>query len=175
MKAITILLLFCGVVLFIACNDDDTEPTPMPMPSPIDFNGISPTDANGQAIGNEDPTDWTVNDVWDDRTVALFEDSNRSLCTNSSAYEVYPAYANPAQSQVFLNYQFPDSVDVALRMVDRDYNLLQSTDINDVFMPGNNLSVIRLDDLTIKDTVRLYYKIINDDCELRGHGDIVIE
>jgi hypothetical protein len=29
--------------------------------------------------------------------------------------------------------------------------------------------------LKIKDTERLYYKFIEDSCEFRGHGDILIE
>jgi hypothetical protein len=58
-----------------------------------------------------------------------------------------------------------------LRIVDRDYNIITSTDS---ILPYRN-HFFDLKDLNIiNDTVRVYYKIINDNCELKGHGDLVI-
>lgn len=58
---------------------------------------------------------------------------------------------------------------VELRLVNKYYIMLISVDA----MVGN----IKFDFayLKIKDTERLYYKFIEDSCEFRGHGDILIE
>lgn len=62
----------------------------------------------------------------------------------------------------------PNDARLDLRMVDRSYNLLFSKDSIEV-----NLISFNLENLVLKDTVRMYYKFVNAGCEYRGHGDIV--
>lgn len=167
------LIFLIGIIsLFLSCDDDDT-PGPV-LPPTIQFGGIHLVDVNGNSLGGGDPTDWNLEDSWEDQVLALF-DEERSLCADASAYNAVSAFPNPAQQEVIVPYILKDSADLQLRIVDRDYQLLRSIEVIDVFGPGFNQVSIRLDDLGVTDTVRFYYKLIGTNCELRGHGDVIIE
>ena len=162
--------LFILPLLLLACEDDDM-PEP---PATINFDGIHLTDENGQAIGGGDATDWKLEDTWDERILTFFNQEERNLCGDASEYQAFSAYPNPATTQIALAYVLKDSADLEVRIVDRNYRLLREVDAKNVFAPGFNTSFVRLDDLNITDTVRFYYKIIGKNCELRGHGDVII-
>lgn len=167
------LFLCCLCLLFtFSCDDDDNME---PQMSVIQFGGVQLTDVNGNRIGGGDPTDWNLEDDWEDQIYALFNDERNDLCLDASEYMAFDAYPNPAQQQIIVSYTLKDSLDLELRIVDRDYQLLREINVNGVFGPGFNNAAIRLDDLNLTDTVRFYYKLTGEDCELRGHGDVIIE
>ena len=168
------LLLLLSVV---ACDDDEMM-SPI-QPDQIQFGGITPTDVNGFPLGNEDPTDWQEQDQWEDRINDLFEffvGGQGDLCSDVAEYEVFAAYPNPAIRSTILGYMLKDSADLELRILNRDYEVLKGITVSGVFGEDFNELNLNLDELNISnDTVRVYYKIIRPDCELRGHGDIAIQ
>ena len=169
------LFFSLSLIFIFSCDDDNMEPTPPPPPSVIQFGGVHLTDVNGNPIGGGDPTDWNLEDNWEDQVYTLFNDERNDLCPGATDYKAFSAYPNPAQREIFVLYNLKDSADLQLRVVDRDYQLLREININRVFGPGFNNAAIRLDDLNLTDTVRFYYKLVGKNCELRGHGDVIIE
>ena len=81
------------------------------------------------------------------------------------------AYPNPCKSIIRLDIAKPDSSRFAFRIVDKDFNVLVS---HDSITAG--AIAITLQEFNISnEIVRIYYKILKENCELRGHGDIKIE
>ena len=157
-------------VFFISCKKENTE-----TPSTIQFNGITPTDVDGNFIGQKDTTDWGFQMNWEERAFAFFNDERRPGCDNSEAYEAYAATPNPTPDEINLGFWLLDSSDLEIRIVDKNFNLLKSIDFTNALGINYNSVTIDLSDIELKDTVRLYYKIIDEDCELRGSGVVVIQ
>jgi hypothetical protein len=132
------------------------------------FTGITQTDNFGNILGNPDTTDWRTDDHWTAREMALFRDSVDNDCPSKKFRIIF--FPNPCRKKSTL-YAFKDSnVRLAIRLVDKDMNVIMSND--SIYKSGMefNLSSFKTDD-----TIRLYYKfIVGDSCEYRGHGDIFV-
>ena len=70
----------------------------------------------------------------------------------------------------------PNSSMAEFRLVDEKFNKIISLDsivTSDTFNFKDILFDVR--SFNKKGMLRLYYKIIEDNCEFRGHGDILVE
>ena len=171
------LRYLCSLLLLlsvIACDDDEMM-TPM-QADQIRFGGIYATDVNGLLLGNGDPTEWQLLDEWEDQIADFFADGQTNLCSDTTNNQTFPAFPNPGVDEISLQFNLKDSADLELRIVNRDYQVLKEIAVTGVFSSGFNQLRLNLDELNVSnDTVRVYYKIIRPDCELRGHGDIAIQ
>lgn len=172
MKCLLIAIsLFC--LLFAACDDDnDNSPGDK---KEIVFNGITETDPNGNTL-SEDSTDWQLGDQWDASEKALFPGSNDAICDlDSFDYDVI-AYPNPTFDSIStfrISVSKPEESLFSARIVDDANNTLSSLD--SLLSQRNTLSFDASGLGVSGDTVRMYYKVIGQNCELKGHGDIYVK
>jgi hypothetical protein len=155
----TYLLTVLSLILFSSCEKEDLV---------IHFTGISKTDAIGSPL-SIDSTDWNVDDIWSFREADLFNSQYESSCTPSHNYFAI-AYPNPNNGVFALHFNKIFSTRVELRLVDENFTTLilnDSVTQDDIHLNAGTFG--------IHDTVRLYYKFIENNCEFRGHGDIIIE
>lgn len=171
----SLIFSFLVCLIFTSCGDDDESIMTKPPEDPIiSFGSISPTDANGSPLGNEDPSDWNLEDIWETVEERLFT-RTADLCPSSSENRIFPAFPNPASDVTGLSFNLSDSSDLEVKIVDRNYMVLQELEVSNVFGPGGNVVYLNLENINITDTVRVYYKLTRDNCELRGHGDLVMQ
>lgn len=132
------------------------------------FSGVTKTDNFGTIDGMPDTTDWRCDDVWTSRERALFKDSIDNECSPKQYRIMF--YPNPCRKKSTL-FAFKDpKVRLAIRLVDKDMNVIMSNDNVSQSGLGFNLSSFKTDD-----TIRVYYKfVLGDSCEYRGHGDIFV-
>lgn len=175
-------LILYGILVWSGCNNDDdgevVEPMSMNNDTIVDdtipedtvrytFEGITLTDLMGVIISN-DPTDWRLDDQWEEWEEALFPEGSAILCDSSASYR-FSVFPNPAQGQFMLSMDEVPGKRVSLRLVDEFLTPLISIDSSDMMIMG------LMAPPGIKDTVRLYYKVFEDGCEVRGHGDILLQ
>jgi hypothetical protein len=161
-KFLSFILL---AILVSNCKEDTANP---PAESKIYFKGLTQTDVNGWPI-TIDTTDWMTNDTWVKQESDLFAAFYNSGCLQNYKNEI-AAYPNPAVGIFNLHINKLESTRLELRLVDKNFNPLFSNDS----VLGN---AVQFDARVygIKDTLRLYYKFIENNCEFRGHGDILIK
>ena len=162
MRRALLFLSTLYITLIISCEENNN-----PIPE-ITFNGITKTNGVGQVL-TQDASDWQFSDDWDDKEISLFAEHNNHLC-NTHNYSI-TAFPNPCihRFQVYLSKQANQRF--AYCLVDRYYNVLLYSDST-----YSSSFYINVDEFNIlNDTIRLYYKLIESDCELRGHGDILLE
>ncbi len=165
LSAISVLIV---IILASSCERNNTV-TKIKDPDVIIFKGITQTDNNGWVMTN-DATDWVISELWNEKENSLFPESNVSSCdTSNDSFTVY-SYPNPCYGVFSLIITKPAESRFAFRIVDRNYNVLLSLD--SVYSNGLSIDVRGFN--IVNDTVRMYYKFFNPDCELKGHGDIKI-
>lgn len=135
-------------------------------PESMKFSGVTLMDKFGTFDGKPDTTDWRCDDVWTAREAALFKDSIDNECAPKHYKVLF--YPNPCRQKSTL-FAFKDpKVRMAIRLVDKDMNVILSND--DVNPRGLEFD---LSSFKTDDTIRVYYKFFaGDSCEYRGHGDI---
>lgn len=156
-KLLYIIILLCCAA--ISCN---------PPVQPMKFTGITHTNDFGRVIGTADTTDWGCTDNWTDKEKKLFKHSFARDCKPVNYKAMF--YPNPCRKKSILYLVKDKDVRVALRLVDKEMNVILS--IDSVYQSTRvfNLSSIKNDD-----TLRLYYMFITPQkCEYRGHGDIFV-
>ena len=153
-----------SIVILVGCETIDHSPAE----NNIYFNGITNTDING-AIISSDTTDWRIDDTWSMKESDLYSSVNRPMCSSQDSNKII-AYPNPCNGIFALHIEKELTSRIELRLVDQDYNILIS---NDSILQHN--SQLNAGTFGIKDTVRLYYKFVSGNCELKGHGDIIIQ
>ena len=161
-KLFSILLL---ALLLSNCKDDDHTQPPV---AEIYFTGLSETDYNGFPI-TIDTTDWTATDTWTRQEMNLFTSSYQTGCTPSSANRVL-VYPNPNNGLFRFIIEKDLDARTECRIVDENFKVL--------FAHASIIPKSFSFDATkfgVKDTIRVYYKIIENNCEFRGHGDILIK
>jgi hypothetical protein len=160
-----IILSFILLAILVSnCKEDTDNP---PAVNKIYFKGLTQTDFNGWTI-SIDTTDWKMNDTWVKQESDLFTAIHQSNCVQAYANQIIQ-YPNPCNGIFTLSFLKLESTRLELRLVDKNFNPLFSNDS----VWGNT---VRFDASVfgIKDTLRLYYKFIENNCEFRGHGDILI-
>jgi hypothetical protein len=163
------LLAIGLLLLFFACNKNTEDDTPPESPGIIQFKGITSTDENGQIIGNPDTTDWRIDDVWSEEEASLFSSSFDTNCTPSYDYQI-GVFPNPCNNVFSVFSDQSENTVLEVRLVtDQLQTLLSDNDLQE------GVVQLILFDYDIQDTARLYYRFIEDNCEFRGHGDIVFE
>jgi hypothetical protein len=162
MKKFAAILILCVLVSY--CKDDNSDTA---VESKIYFTGLEQTDYNGYLI-TIDSTDWGFKDIWLEQESALFNTHYGSNCVQSLNDQVI-AYPNPCNGVFYLSFQKSDATAINLRLVDQDFKVLLSMDTL------NNSNIAVATSSFVKDTVRLYYRFIENNCEFRGHGDILIK
>jgi hypothetical protein len=154
--ALTILIIISG------CKKDEDIET-------INFGGITETDYAGNII-SEDPTDWQFNDTWSNKEKSLFDAPFLTSCETLDPSFYFYAYPNPCNDVVTLSSFGSVEYNISYRIVDKNYNIIFSSD------EFNSFVHIDLNSYGVSnETVRVYYRLQFDECELQGHGDIRIE
>jgi len=132
------------------------------------FSGITETDSYGNTISS-DNDDWDFNDSWSKKELALFSEGLDEGCIiegNLSA----AAYPNPCNSIFNLAFVLPEGKWLDIRIVNSDYDILYEKD---------SLTLSRTMQIEVtgysNEIIRVYYRIQDSSCELKGHGDILIE
>jgi len=159
-----------GAMSFTSCKDDPDPVPPDNMNNAplIDISGFTFTDDQGQITTSEDPTDWQLDDVWQDIENELFE-SIPDLCAPNSDYSI-TVFPNPAPDGFSLVVTMPTGATYSLRLVDEDLTPIFTWD--DV----EDLGISFSDASSEVDTLRLYYQFIDpSNCAFRGHGDIIVQ
>jgi hypothetical protein len=153
------------ILLISSCKEKADNP---PAGSKIYFSGLTQTDYNGWPI-TVDSTDWKTGDTWVKQETDLFTTIYQTDCTQGFDY-IIRQYPNPCDGIFTLSFGKPVSTRLELRLVDKNFHLLFSNDS----ILGN---AVQLDSKSfgIKDTLRLYYKFIENNCEFKGHGDILVK
>lgn len=163
------ILALSVIVSFLSVGCKDNEPeNPVKETEKITFKGIVERDARGIPY-TEDPDDWKFTDKWVEQELSLFGNSLGTNCLLPESYGII-AYPNPCIDKVSIHVNKPDSVRLALRIVDRNFKVLMSKD-----SLYSKITMFDVGSLGVQDTVRVYYKFMNGSCEFRGHGDVVIK
>lgn len=167
-KTILQTLLFSLLIFALSCSSCDEDDEIIAFPT---FTGFSLTDDNGQALSNPDTTDWRVDDSWEQVEKGLFDLPELPLCSGDGA--VSPAFPNPCGS--VLSFRFISTANTTgyFRVVDKDFNVLIESD-SVPFEAGPKIISLNFSTV-VADTVRLYYRIVNGNCEYRGHGDVLVQ
>ena len=134
----------------------------------IIFEGITWTSYIGETI-IRDTTDWRFTDDWNDKENSLFGESTLLCNSNGYDYSIF-SYPNPCSHSTSIDLRKPDEMRFIYCFVDRYYNVLFS-DTTYSSRLNFNMDIFNISN----DTIRMYYKLLGDNCELRGHGDIKIE
>lgn len=163
-----IILLLVAFSMLIACNNNkEDNNTPQTPNTTIVFSGLTKTDENG-AIYALDSTDWTITDKWQQKEIDLFPNTLSTGCTTSELMTV-ATYPNPCNGVFAMTLQKPQAARFSLRVVDEKFRVLLAKDT----LSGDSYNFNT--PTTLKDTVRVYYKFILNNCEYRGHGDILFQ
>lgn len=151
----SILFLVAFIALFSSCKKEQTT-----------FSGVTYRDENGNQIGGTpDSEDWHLNDNWNSQEQSLFSGSSNSLCSSSSSIQVM-AYPNPNNGIFSVNANIDSTQTISFRIVNQNYEILNSRNVSSSNVMFNvNAS---------NQIVRVYYKIIGNGCEYRGHGEVQI-
>ncbi|SDY52726.1 hypothetical protein [Hymenobacter psychrophilus] len=179
---------FLASLIIIAClstcQKQDATPTPVPAPAPvIDFGpngGITQRDAIGYPQGDPDPTDWTLDDSWNQQEQDLFKELGFNLNTMAisgvKASRVF-AWPNPVGvGQVRVNFESNNPVALSFVVVDAKYRAVLP------LQTSPNLSPYRQYLLDVSGSTfqqgklyRLYYVLYDGKVlHYKGHGDIKI-
>ncbi len=153
------------VFVMINCSPDSSQETS------ITFKGVIHFDENGSPIGGDfdDDGDWQIGDIWIDEEEELFDSELQMInCDVNETYFCSP-FPNPCTDVLNLFIGQPDGSTIDLRFVDEDLNIV--IEFDDLI--SNTLSIQTAN--LAKDTFRIYYRFQHDDCEFRGHGDILVE
>jgi len=136
----------------------------------IDFKGITERNENA-TLQSRDTTDWRLDDEWNETEHTLFEETAEKPCNSVTDSFFILAYPNPCGSVLRIDLYKPDTMRLAYRIVDSNLDILMARD--SVY---SNSFVINANSLGgSNDIVRMYYKLIDRNCELKGHGDIKLE
>lgn len=155
-KSLTVFVL--SLILCISCDDTFLGLT---------FTGITETNIYGEILSS-DPSDWNLTDDWNRRENNLFEEGFEDICEDNVHF-MLAAYPNPCSSMVNLAFPSSDSTRTAIRIVRSNFEVLFSLDS----VPGN--IVIDCSNFDLQgEIVRVYYKVLGENCEYRGHGDIQV-
>jgi hypothetical protein len=165
-EALTCALLFLCILAADACTKDNT---PESKATKFYFTGITPTDQNGNLMAAPDTSDWKTGDVWPEAAEKLFANTGAMTCTPYYKYNI-AAFPNPCKNSFMTSFTKDSATLVSVRLVDENLKVLVSIDS----VTARTIQ-INVSSFGIKDTMRLYYKFIKDNCEFRGHGDIVIQ
>jgi len=155
-------------LLFFGCSNSEPQVKEIDNKT-INFKGITARDPVGSPMNTADPDDWNFNDKWIEQEISLFGKNLSTDCPIRESLRIM-AFPNPATSRLSIYTTKPDSARIALRVVDKNFKLLLSTD-----SLYADAVIYDLSKIGVQDTVRVYYKIIAKSCEYWGHGDIVIK
>lgn len=151
-KYALIILVFC--LMMISCKKN--------------FDGITERDNLGNLISS-DYTDWNFNDNWSNRESNLFESNFGNQCNTDTGNFSVIGYPNPNNGLFTLYFDLPTTYTYSFRIVDGSFKIIYSMDQLNSPNISCNLSNYK------SQTVRVYYKIFGNNCELRGHGDLQIQ
>lgn len=143
-----------------SCDSDEFNPG---------FIGITETDDTG-IILKSDTNDWRFTDKWNSDEEALFDMGFSTTCSLENYFYQVTAYPNPCTDVCCLYIDMPTRDHrFYYRIVDEDMNVLL------LGQTGCSTLIINVAQFQkSSEIVRMYYKILNHTCELRGHGDILI-
>ena len=153
-KTIAFVILFTS--LFISCEKEKESE------NKISFTGIT-------------KTDWKFNDKWIDEEINLFASQYNRNCQKTFDYKII-VFSNPNKGKFLINTKMPNTAMTEFRLVDKKFNKIISLDsivTSDTF--NSKDIAFNVNSFNKKGMLRLYYKIIENNCEFQGHGDILVE
>ncbi len=191
MKTIHPLLVI--ILILGSCSSDDGT----------SFTGITMTDEFARPIGDPDPTDWQIDEVWTPQELALFPDVDSDMLNNkgelidlsglNKTLFVSPVYPNPnggnfsflTPDESFLEGQIiivNNSYEVITGPFDleSDAILFFSFEVKSLSASFFQSDFIDGGDETVfqsGEIIRMYYyfKFSDSDVYLKGHGDVLFE
>ncbi|RFP63704.1 hypothetical protein D0N36_18020 [Hymenobacter lapidiphilus] len=165
--------LFITSICLAACHKKDAAPT-------IDFgpnDGITLRDASGRLQGTSDPTDWTLDENWNQQEQDLFKDLGLNLnATAVGTFSRLVAYPNPITSgQAVFHFVSPAAVECKLVIVNAKYQVVQPVLTAPAVLDGAFHYDVRNSNFEQGKRYRLYYIFKNGNTFIaKGHGDIKI-
>jgi len=159
---ILVIVFLIGMILFLSCKKENDNNTI--------FTGITVTDNVGR-ISSRDTTDWKLFENWSEKENSLFDDNLNSACSTGDFDYSIIAYPNPCSGIINLHISKPETMRLAFRVVDKNYNVLITQDSLYSSTIAFNFSYIHISN----ETVRIYYKLYGESCAFRGHGDLKIK
>lgn len=163
-----VLFIFC---LFALTRCDKTTPFT------IDVSAITSTDALGNPIGTTDNTDWTEDVDWTETEKSFFmTDPVDMTGAEVATVNLQPAYPNPCQNQIALQFTVSKPTYLRIAIVDEQlkklsfYEFLTDGGLNAYNIPFNP-SVF-----SINKNYRIYYTFNAPGNEMyyKGHGDVAV-
>ncbi|PWJ43701.1 hypothetical protein [Sediminitomix flava] len=133
------------------------------------FEGFTYRDPVGNIL-SIDPTDWNFTDNWNSQEHALFEESKQTCILNNDMLRIL-AFPNPIVSDFNLQIDKNNESLFSYRVVDQNFNLYFSGDS----ITDQSIRFKLKENIDVKGNIlRVYYKVIEENCEYIGHGDIEI-
>lgn len=168
-----LILLSC----LTACSKKDTAPT-------VDFGpngGISERDVHNYSVGANDPTDWTVDNTWNEKELALFGALPIALNSVSSGLfdvgALRSLYPNPLRGATTAIFTFPKplGVEAQLVTVDKHYTIVDSFTFGATHTIFRTLLSLPSNKYSVGQTYRLYYIFYSGSTlHAKGHGDFKV-
>ncbi|SET80394.1 hypothetical protein [Hymenobacter actinosclerus] len=169
-------LLIVGINL-TACHKKDATPT-------IDFGpngGITARDNTGYLQGSADPTDWTLDETWNQQEQDLFKDLGFNLNTPAVSGAAQAsrilAWPNPVGAgQVSVNFESNSPVALSFVVVDARYQVVLPLQTSPNLSPYHQYSLdVSGNGFRQGKLYRLYYVLYDGKIlHYKGHGDIKI-
>lgn len=132
------------------------------------FSGITERTVNGELLSN-DSDDWNLSEIWIEQEENLFTEQYTNSCVSSTSSFSIAAYPNPCDGRIYFHINKPETARFVFIVVDNQYNEIVSQEVT------TSSVAINFDMLNIENkTLRVYYKFLGENCELKGHGDIKV-
>ncbi|WBA40518.1 hypothetical protein [Hymenobacter canadensis] len=163
--------LFFAATALVACKKDNDAPT-------IDFGpngGITVRDTFNYPQGTTDPTDWTLDGIWNQQEQDLFKGLGLDLnVAASGTMSLLSAYPNPVASQVVFEYETPVAVTCSFVIVDDKYRVVKPLKTS-IVQTNTGFHFDMSQDFPPGKRYRLYYVFQNGPTlYYKGHGDIKV-
>lgn len=162
-RIVPIILLLTLFTIGCKKKSDSTAP---PVTPTINFRGMTWFDNFGNIMYYHDSTDWTISDKWNATESGLFSKSYSTNCTPQFKYRFSP-YPNPFHDFFYLSINQSPTAKCEMKIVDKHYHIILSVD------SVQKSTTIQSPAFANKDTLRIYYRFLDGQCEYRGHGDIL--
>ncbi|MCR5888632.1 hypothetical protein LRS06_12825 [Hymenobacter sp. J193] len=152
-----------GLVILLGCNNK------------IDFGpneGYTGRDNSNYPVGSEDKTDWTSDEKWNKKELALFDDLGLELNGyQAGGVRRVTLYPNPVENMAVFSQDVTSSFSKKIKLVDKKYKVVLERDAE---VASHDLA-LNTSALKLKKgaTYRLYYVYYNGSIlHYKGHGDI---
>ena len=163
-------------VMLISCDCDESE-------DDLHFSGIVYMSENGMVLGTSDGElkDWTLEHDWHPKVEMLFTNLDIAIARNIPCENAWIGYGypNPASEMFSLNVQVGEQGTFEYIVVNEELDVFYRDEKE--LVPGSHLFTVNLLELHEQaliekdEYIRMYYRVIMNETEYRGHGDILFK